>query len=196
LSLAEPFTDIHRELIERGREGDRLAQQQLYKLYSGAMYSICLRLTGKKEDAEDVLQEAFTEALMRLNTFRFESTFGAWLKRIVINRSINFLRRRKTEWVNIENLNEGKFAEEEEIDYEGIRLTVDRVKEAISKLPDGFRIIFSLYMLEGYDHQEIGDILGISESTSKTQFHRAKLRIREYFKNENNERQAGRIFER
>jgi RNA polymerase sigma factor (sigma-70 family) len=159
-------------------KGDVLAQYQLYSLYSRAMYNICYRMTGQKEEAEDMLQESFTYAFSKLGSFRFESSFGAWLKRIVVNTCINHLKKKKVDLVYTEQHNDPA-PEDEFVDYAEISFKVDSVMQAMEKLPQGYRVVFSLYLLEGYDHAEISDILGISESTSKSQFLRAKQRIKE-----------------
>ena len=129
------------------------------------MYSISFRITGREEDAEDALQEAFISAFKNLESYRADATFGAWLKRIVVNKSINVLKKRKHQWMPEDE--QWDVAEEEtQVDYRE-ELTVSRVKKAIEELPDGYRTVLSLYLLEGYDHQEIAEIMGISESTSK-----------------------------
>jgi len=134
-------------------------------------------------EAEDMLQEAFSEAFLKLNTFKFESTFGAWLKRIVINKCINELKRRKAELVYCEELPmHGEDEEVKTIDYEDIKLSVENVNKAMECLPEGYRVIFSLYLMEGYDHTEIAQILNISESTSKSQYMRAKRKIQNILK--------------
>jgi RNA polymerase sigma-70 factor (ECF subfamily) len=145
-----------------------------------------------KEDAEDILQEAFAEIFDKLETFRFESSFGTWAKRIVINKCINHLHKKRPDIQFGSELKETE-AEEETIDYESLNLQVENVKRAMAELPDGYRIIFSLYALEGYDHEEISLILGISESTSKTQYMRAKIKIRDLIL-QRNERQTGTIY--
>lgn len=173
-------TDIHKEIIERCKKGDRNAQYKLYELYSKAMFNICFRMMGNREEAEDILQEAFTEAFLQLETFRYESTFGAWLKKIVINRSINELKRKRPELEFIENIQYFDQKDNKHEDgNEDVKLSVKRIYNALTELADGYRVIFSLYMLEGYDHAEIAQILGIKESTSKSQFLRAKRKIKE-----------------
>jgi len=168
---------MHDDLIARCRQGDRDAYYRLYKLYSRSMYSISFRITGREEDAEDALQEAFISAFKNLGNYRADATFGAWLKRIVVNKSINLLKKRKHEWMPEDE--QWDVAEEEtQVDYRE-ELTVSRVKKAIEELPDGYRTVLSLYLLEGYDHQEIAEIMGISESTSKSQLNRAKGKLRE-----------------
>lgn len=172
------YGDIHRDVIELCMKGDVRAQYQLYSLYSKAMYNICMRMTNQVEEAEDLLQESFSYAFSKLGSFRFESSFGAWLKRIVVNTCINHLKKRKVDLVYTEQHNDPA-PTEDYVDYEEIRFKVDGVMKAMEKLPEGYRVVFSLYLLEGYDHKEISEIMGISESTSKSQFLRAKQKIKE-----------------
>ena len=154
--------------------GNRSAQFQLYELYVNAMYNVCIRLVGSKEDAEDVLQDSFVVAFKNLESFRYESTFGSWLKRIVVNKSINFLKLKKISVTTLENheyyLTEESTQKIEERD-------IEIIKKGIDLLPNGFKQIIHLYLIEGYDHTEIGEILGISTSTSKSQFHRSKKKL-------------------
>lgn len=143
------------------------------------MYNICHRIMNRREEAEDMLQESFTEAFLKLNTFRYESAFGVWLKRIVVNKCINSLKRKKAELVLTENLPDNDAQNEGEDNLDTLSLRVRDVQNAMDKLPQGYRVIFSLYLLEGYDHSEIAQILGVSESTSKSQYSRAKQKIKE-----------------
>jgi len=173
--------DISRDIIEKSRKGNRQAQYQLYKLYSRAMFNICYRMMNDRSDAEDMLQESFSEAFRRLDSFRFESTFGAWLKMIVINKCINEIKRKKAQLEFFDDMS--PFEDEEDLTEEQESgLSPELVKKAMNELPKGSRMIFSLYLLEGYDHQEISQILNISESNSKTQYMRAKQRIKEILK--------------
>jgi len=144
------------------------------------MYNICFRMMNNTEEAKDMLQEGFVEAFRRLESFRFESTFGAWLKKIVINKCINALEKRRIVWVD-EEVADSQIADatSESIDEEELKLSVERVKKAMSQIPEGARVIFSLFLFEGYNHAEISEILHISESTSKTQFMRARLMVKE-----------------
>ena len=168
--------DIHADLIARCRTGDRDAHYRIYKLYSKAMFNVGYRITRSEEDAEDVLQEAFISAFRNLDSYRGDATFGAWLKRIVVNKAINALNKKKHQSIDEEHWD---IAEEESHPEYREELTIERVKQGIEKLPDGYRTVLSLYLLEGYDHQEIGEILGISESTSKSQLNRAKGKLKE-----------------
>lgn len=177
LNLETVQLDIHQDLIRQSIEGSRKAQYKLYQQYARAMYNICIRMMPGVEDAEDMLQESFAEAFRRLHTFRFESTFGAWLKRIVINRCINEMRRRKADLKYFEDMHLFEGKPEEEVEETG--LSVDKVRMAMKELPNGSRMIFSLYLLEGYDHLEIADILNISVSNSKSQYMRARQKVKE-----------------
>ena len=168
---------MHDDLIARCRAGDRDAHYRIYKLYSRSMYNVSFRITRRDEDAEDALQEAFISAFKNLDSYRADSTFGAWLKRIVVNKSINVLKKRRHEWMPEDE--QWDVSEEEQPGEYMEELTIDRVKKAIEELPDGYRTVLSLYLLEGYDHQEIAEIMGITESTSKSQLNRAKGKLRE-----------------
>jgi RNA polymerase sigma-70 factor (ECF subfamily) len=137
------------------------------------MYNIAYRMLNNREDAEDMLQETFVDCFRNLNSFRFESTFGAWLKRILINKCINHLQKKKVDLMLTDELPNKAYDEEEETDYD-----ISGIIKGIEKLPDGYRVILTLYLLEGYDHSEIAQILGITESTSKSQYSRAKDKLR------------------
>lgn len=139
------------------------------------MFSVALRILNSREEAEDVLQEAFISMFSSIHKFRAESTFGAWFKRIVVNKSINALKKQRhfsepTDNMLVED------AEEEEDDEE--EYTIDHIKQAMALLKPGYRAVFSLYMFEDYSHQEISSELGISVGTSKSQLSRAKLRVK------------------
>ncbi len=164
-------------MIESCMQGDIRAQYQLYSLYSKAMYNICYRMTNVQEEAEDLLQESFSYAFGKLRSFRFESSFGAWLKRIVVNTCINHLKKKRVELVYTDQHADSS-DEDEDADYGESRLQLGQVMQAMEKLPEGYRVVFSLYLIEGYDHKEIAEILGISESTSKSQFLRAKKKMK------------------
>ena len=157
-------------------QGSRAAQFDLYKLYAKAMYNVALRILNYEEEAEDVLQESFLDAFTRIVDFRQETTFGLWLKQIVINKSINYLRKRKMEFVSTDEVSE--VPDDVSFDDYDTRLQVEEVRKAITELPDGYRVVLSLYLLEGYDHEEISHILKISENTSRTQYMRAKKKLK------------------
>lgn len=175
--MSEQVLNIHEELINRCRMGDQNAHFTLYKLYAKAMFNVGFRITGNEADAEDVLQEAFVNAFKNLDSYRGDATFGSWLKRIVVNKAINVLKKRRPEVIAQED--EFDIAVEEiPTDYMP-EISVDKVRRSIEMLPDGYRSVLSLYLLEGYDHEEIAGIMGITESTSKSQLNRAKSKLKE-----------------
>jgi len=164
---------IHAPLIKECIKGNRKAQFSLYSQYSKAMYNIAYRMLNNREDAEDILQETFVECFRNIGSFRFESTFGAWLKKILINKCINYLRKKKIDLTFCDTLPTVIDEQDEEVTYD-----TTKIFKGIEMLPDGYRVILSLYLLEGYDHAEISQILDISESTSKSQYSRAKEKLR------------------
>lgn len=177
---------IHKKWIEASKKGNERAKYELYQLYAKAMFNVCYRLMNSREEAEDMLQEAFTQAFLKLDTFRYESGFGSWLKRIMVNTCINEINRRKIDLTYCEDYYQNNLAEEEE--ETEVQFTVDNIISAMKQLPEGGRMVFSLYLLEGYDHVEISQILNITESTSKSQFMRAKRRIVELLEQQKNVR--------
>ncbi|HQJ82790.1 MAG TPA: sigma-70 family RNA polymerase sigma factor [Bacteroidales bacterium] len=172
------FRNIHQDLIDGCRNGDQKAQFQIYKLYYKAMYNTSLRIVNNSMEAEDIMQESFLSAFEKIDSYSGTVSFGAWLKRIVINRSLDALGKRKAIFEDIESyvgiIDESP--EETSINEE-IESKAEKIKTAIKELPDGYRIILSLYILEGYDHDEISEILNISSSTSRSQLSRAKSRL-------------------
>lgn len=147
------------------------------------MFNTSLRITGDEMDAEDVLQESFVSAFRNLSSYKGTASFGSWLKRIVINNAINLVKKRRFDLESVDGKeDEEAFAEmtpEADISYD-----IAMVKEGISRLPEGYRLVLTLYLIEGYDHKEIAEILEITESTSKSQFNRSKKKLREILKEE------------
>ncbi len=170
--------------MERCKRGDQRAQHELYRHYAKAMYNVCMRMLNHVGEAEDTLQEAFLDAFAHIGQFRQQSTFGAWLKQIVVHKAINQLRSRKMQWVELSEWqahHEADYAEvpcpDDDTDYE-----VERVRHAMQNLPEGYRVVLTLYLFEGYDHEEIGEVLGISEVTSRSQYMRGKKKLVEMMK--------------
>ena len=178
--MGEPeavFRNIHQNLIDGCKAGDQKAQFQIYKLYYKAMYNTSLRIVSDTMEAEDIMQEAFLSAFEKIDTYSGKVSFGAWLKKIVINRSLDMLNKQKAIFEDIDTHHELKSLPDEINDGVDSELRVEEVREAIKELPDGYRIILSLYLLEGYDHDEISEILNISSSTSRSQLSRAKSKL-------------------
>lgn len=163
--------------MQKCREGDSYSFKQLYNHYSGAMYNTSLRIVNNTEEAEDILQESFMDAFRNIHSFENKSSFGAWLKQIVVNKSINLLKKGRLTLVEAD-VEVPDTQEEEQTDWK-----VLQIKEAIKKLPDGYRTTLTLYLLEGYDHEEIAQILGVAESTTRTQYIRAKKKLLAIIKN-------------
>jgi RNA polymerase sigma factor (sigma-70 family) len=167
-------------LIRQCIDGDSSACRVLYERYSKAMFNTALRIVNKVADAEDVLQDSFTDAFMQLSSFENKSTFGAWLKQIVVFKSIAFLKRQRMSFVDMEKA--ADIPEEHGLDETEIWYTVETIKQKMQQLPDGYRTVLSLYLIEGYDHEEISEILGVAQSTARTQYMRAKQKLLQLLK--------------
>lgn len=183
-NLEASNSDIHKYLIERCLENDSKAQYQLYRQYADAMYNVCMRMVKNEDEAKDLLQEAFVEAFTKLHTFRFEASFGSWLKRIVINKCINLLQKKRLLTISLEDSKSAKRISEEYQDDSYTQYEVKLVQKAITQLPEGCRVVLNLYLFEGYDHAEIGEILNVTESTSKAQYSKARKKLREIIEEE------------
>ena len=175
---------FHDELVARCKQGDVQSYETLYRKYAKPMFNTSLRIVNNSSDAEDVLQESFASAFQHLDRFDYSSTFGAWLKRIVINNSISVLRRRRMAFIDISESAAFEIEETGDISEDDIELRVDSIKKAMSTLPNGYRSVLSLSLFEGYDYEEIGEILNISVSTVRTQYHRAKQKLLHLLKQE------------
>lgn len=166
------------ELIEACRNGDRHAQKLLYDRYSPKMNGVCMRYCKNREDAEDVLIEGFFKVLTHLHQYKGAGSFEGWIRRIMVNESLMFLRKRHNFRLTVEISNvelKTNLSIEDELMAADILALLD-------KLPTGYRTIFNLYVLEGYKHREIADLLGISINTSKSQLILAKKRMRKLVK--------------
>jgi len=177
--LEGQYKNINEGLINACRKGDRKAQFELYKQYSKAMYNTCIRILNNSAEAEDVMQDGFLKAFQNIDSYSGTVSFGAWLKKIVINTALDAVRKRKLEFESIDNLKVPVYDEDTEVDEAEVEYQVEQVKHAINTLADGYRIVLSLNLLEGYDHDEISEILGISASTSRSQLVRAKKKLLE-----------------
>lgn len=173
--------DIHQELIEGCRNSSQKAQVQVYKLYYKAMFNTALRIVNDVIEAEDVMQEAFLQAFQNIGNFRGESSFGSWLKRIVINRSLDALRANRADYSLDELEHEPAETGLEDEDYMLVLSSkVESVRKAIHMLPDNYRVVLSLFLLEGYDHEEIAQILNINNNLSRIRYFRARKKLLEY----------------
>lgn len=169
------------DLVTQCKANDRRAQLKLYQQYCDGMFSVAMRFLQNEDDAEDVLQESFIKAFEKLHQFRGEVTFGAWLKRIVVNRCIDFLKSKKEKILELDE-SYMQIADDEDWTVED-GVTLEAVKRAIEQIPDTYKMVVQLYLAEGYDHSEISDILGISGSSCRTRLMRGKSHLKEILKN-------------
>lgn len=172
---------LQSELIEKCRANDRKAQMQLYNKYCDGMYYVALRFLKDPFEAEEAMQESFIKAFTKLHQFTGDVTFGAWLKRIVINKSIDMLKAKKMNMVAINEQIMTTVDEQNDWSVED-SVTVDEVKNAIERLPEKYKYAVMLFLIEGYDHNEISEILGITSVSSRTLVHRGKKRLQEELK--------------
>ncbi len=169
------------QLVEGCRNKDRKAQQTLYERFAGKMLAVALRYTHHRFDAEDVIQESFVKVFLQIHTFRSDCPLDAWIRRIVVNTAISFLRKEKNTQFqtdiddHTETLSHGEVALSD--------LNYEQLLAVIKTLPTGCKVIFNLYAIEGYSHQEIAKQLNISEGTSKSQYARAKQLLKHKLEN-------------
>jgi RNA polymerase sigma-70 factor (ECF subfamily) len=177
------------QLIARAQQGDEAAFQALFHTHKRRVYSLCLRMTGDTAEAEDLAQEAFLQLFRKISTFRGESAFTTWLHRLVVNVVLMHLRRKGLQQVSLDEVDS---TQEEPVkrDYgdDDRRLigSIDRVSldRAIATLPQGYRTVFVLHDVEGYEHNEIAQIMDCSIGNSKSQLHKARLKLREHLRRE------------
>lgn len=162
--------ELHNELIDRCRQGDIKAQYNLYRLFVKHLYNVTMRYMNNKMDADEIVQDTFITAFQKINDYKGVGHFGQWLRRIAINNCITILRKRKIYFEDIDEVHAASEMPEEVEDSFDPAI----VHEAIKELPDRSRVVLNLYAIEGLKHQEIAKMLGITESTSKTQYRRAK----------------------
>ncbi len=178
--MNETFTLSESNLIENCIKGNRKSQKEFYDLYSPKMFAICLRYSKTQMDAEDVLQDAFVKLFNNLQKFRGEGSFDGWVRRIVVNTAIEHIRRKNVNTTQSEGL-ENTIAEIHKNALDSL-YEQDIIKTSMH-LSDGYRTVFNLYAVEGFSHKEIASLLGITESTSKSQFSRAKALLRNIIRN-------------
>ncbi len=167
--------EIHNELIDGCRKNNQKAQLRVYELYYKAMYNTCYRIVNNSTEAEDIMQESFIDAFKKIDSYQGTGTFGSWLKRIVINKSLDQRKKNNPEISIEENAIEPVNEEQTDETYaENVFYQMEAISDALDKIPENYRIIISLYLLEGYDHQEIAQILDISYNNVRARYSRAK----------------------
>ncbi len=174
------FTNLNQDLIDGCIAGDQKSQFLIYRQYYLSMYNTSLMIVKDEAEAEDIMQESFLAAFEKIATYQGKVSFGSWLKRIVVNRSLDALRKKKPELTDIL---EQETVEEEIIDEEKQEYQIRQIRKAMESLSDGYRLVLSLYLFEGYDHREIAGILNIAESSSRSQYARARIKLQKILKN-------------
>ena len=172
---------LHQSIIEQCKNNNAKAQMQLYNLYCKAMFLVSYRYVKDRFIAEDVMQDAFIKAFKNIESYKNEVPFGSWLKRIVINQSIDQLKKNKLELISINEEITTKI-DDDHWQFES-SISIDGIVNKINELKEKYRLVLSLYLLEGYDHQEISEILNITENTSRTHLLRGKKILKEQLKN-------------
>ena len=179
----KPFKDItESELIQRCMVNDTMAQNELYRRFAGKMTGVCMRFARNRSDAQDILQDSFVKVFVNLKSFKGEGSFEGWIKRIVINTSLKHYKK------NLKFKNETDIENAYEVGFDNQivnNMSVNELMGKVQLMPDGYRTIFNLYAIEGYQHNEISDMLGISEGTSKSQLSRARNYLIQLIKNNN-----------
>jgi RNA polymerase sigma-70 factor (ECF subfamily) len=178
---------IEAEAIERAKQGDEAAFEVLYNLHKRRVYSLCLRMVSNPAQAEDLAQEAFLQLFRKIGTFRGESAFSTWLHRMTVNVVLMNLRRKGLPLVSLEEtLETDEEAPRKELGAPDLKLagSIDRLQlqRAIEKLPPGYKTVFVLHDVEGFEHNEIAEMVGCSIGNSKSQLHKARLKLRDYLK--------------
>jgi RNA polymerase sigma-70 factor (ECF subfamily) len=164
-----------KELIERCLENDSRAQEFLYKRFSRRMYGVCLRFARNTLEADDILQEGFIKVFSFLKDFRHDGSLEGWIRRTIVNTAINYYNSKQNEWneTSIEGAESYQSVSEEILD----KISTADLLHVIHELPEGYRLVFNLYVIEGYNHKEIAEMLNISENTSKSQLSRARVAL-------------------
>jgi RNA polymerase sigma factor (sigma-70 family) len=172
LHSAGNHTVSESDLIRGCIDGDRTMQAELYRRFSGKMYAVCMRYAGNASDAQDLLQEGFIKVYRNLHRFRAEGSFEGWVRRVFVNSSIEQFRKKSVQLTSVTDRDESTIPDN---DFSALEALAERdIIRLIQELSPGYRTVFNLYVVEGYSHGEIGDLLGISEGTSKSQLARAR----------------------
>jgi RNA polymerase sigma-70 factor (ECF subfamily) len=185
------------EAIDKAKGGDTASFEALYNLHKRRVYSLCLRMSGNTAEAEDLTQEAFLQLYRKIATFRGESAFSTWLHRLAVNVVLMHLRKKGLPQVSLEeSLEPQEEGPKRELGIPDPVLSgsIDRVnlERAIENLPPGYRVIFVLHDIEGYEHNEIADLMACSIGNSKSQLHKARMRLRELLLTSKSDRARGR----
>ena len=170
--------DIHKEILEGCIKGESSAQRKLFDSYSRLLLGICNRYTTNIEEAEDIMQEGFVKIFLNIKEFKGDGSIVAWMRRIMINTAITHYHKMKKHRYH-DDLDEVKETKFDDYLWDDAEFTRDELYNVIQRMPEGYRMVFNLYAVEGYKHREIAEIMGIDENTSKTQYSRARRWLQE-----------------
>ena len=165
-------------LVQQCINGERMAQKSLYDRYAKAMYHTILRMVGRRDEAQDLLQESFIKVFKELKNFKSRSSLGAWIKKICVNSTLTQMKKNKR--LELVELEDAEYYEEES--NQNLEINVELLHRCVKKLPEGCRVVLNLYLFEGFRHSEIAEILEVTESTSKSQYIRGKKLLRKELK--------------
>jgi RNA polymerase sigma factor (sigma-70 family) len=177
MSTSESHDEI--SLIKACSNGDNKAFRKIYEIHSGTMYSICLRYMNNEDEAKDALQEGFIKVFKNISKFKFTGSFEGWMKRIFVNSSIELIRKRKMH-LDVSELNSNELPLTAKIETGS--MDAEKMMTLVQQLPEGYRTVFNMFIVDGYSHKEISNYLEISESTSKTQLFKARKQLQEWLK--------------
>lgn len=177
-----------KQLIQKCKKGDIASQSEVYQLFAGKLYPVSLKYSRTQQEAEDNLQEAFITIFKKIKQFEYKGSFEGWMKRIVINTALQTYRKKK-----VLNLVEDNYLEEVEVEIDESSITLEFLLRIIQELPERYRMVFNLYVLDGYSHKEIAQMLGIAEGTSKSNLSRARLILKEKIELNQMQRIAGQF---
>lgn len=178
-------------LIEECKLNNKRAQIEVYRKYNQAMFNVAVRMLRNTENSEDIIQDSFLSAFKNIHQYKGEVTFGAWLKKIVIHNCLNFIKKKTIEVVQIDETDTKiiEFEDKDNWEFED-KISIEFVKNCIDKLPKKYKFVVMLYLIEGYDHIEISDILNISIIASRTQLMRGKTKLRQLIKTQGYETES------
>lgn len=175
-----------KRLIQKCKKQDIHAQSEVYHLFAGKIFALCLKYSRNKQEAEDNLQDAFITIFDKVDQFKYKGSFEGWMKRIAINTTLQTYRQK-----NVLNLVEENLPDEVEVEVNEDDISLDYLLKIISELPERYRMVFNLYVLDGYSHKEISNILGIAEGTSKSNLSRARLILKDKLELNQQQKEVG-----
>jgi RNA polymerase sigma-70 factor (ECF subfamily) len=164
------------KIIKAAKRGNPKAQRYLYEQYKVGLFTVCLRYSRDRLEAEDILHEGFIKIFKDLHQYTGKGSIEAWMRKVMVNTALQYLRKWKRDWQHVDSFEYEDAIQSQEVVFQ--KLGLEELTRMIQQLPDGYKIVFNLYVIEGYSHREIAELLGISENTSKTQLFKAKATLR------------------